>query len=138
MLTSHTDIVGSLLRPLEPLKARESVGAGLISQVEFNVIEDSAVDGVIILQEDAGLEMVTNGEQRRLSFQSQLPEAVEGFGHGDSDAFEQRLGASLRSPCPAPAYGSISGRPNIHRPPRIMSGSSIKHCTGSSERPLLG
>ena len=31
--------------------------------------------------------MLTDGEQRRLSFQSQLPEAVEGFGEWDLDAF---------------------------------------------------
>jgi hypothetical protein len=31
--------------------------------------------------------VVTDGEQRRLSFQSQLPEAVEGFGEWDLDAF---------------------------------------------------
>ena len=39
------------------------------------------------MQEDAGLDVVTDGEQRRLSFQSQLPEAVEGFGEWDIDAF---------------------------------------------------
>ncbi len=66
MLTSHTDIAGSLLRPLEPLEAREKVASGLISQGEFKAIEDRAVDDSIALQEDAGLEVVTNGEQRRL------------------------------------------------------------------------
>jgi 5-methyltetrahydropteroyltriglutamate--homocysteine methyltransferase len=87
MITAHTDVVGSLLRPPELLKAREDVAAGRISQVEFKVIEDRAVDQAIALQEEAGLEVVTDGEQRRLSFQSQLPEAVEGFGEWDIDAF---------------------------------------------------
>ena len=35
----------------------------------------------------AGLDVVTDGEMRRLSFQSQLPAAVEGFGEWDLDAF---------------------------------------------------
>ena len=87
MITAHTDVVGSLLRPAELLKAREEVAAGQISQVDFKAIEDRAVDMAIALQEEAGLEVVTDGEQRRLSFQSQLPEAVAGFGEWDIDAF---------------------------------------------------
>jgi 5-methyltetrahydropteroyltriglutamate--homocysteine methyltransferase len=39
------------------------------------------------LQEDAGLDVVTDGEMRRLSFQSQLVEAVKGLGDWDLDAF---------------------------------------------------
>jgi 5-methyltetrahydropteroyltriglutamate--homocysteine methyltransferase len=87
MITSHTDVVGSLLRPPELLQAREDVSAGKITQAEFKSIEDRAVDEAIALQEMAGLEVVTDGEMRRLSFQSQITEAVEGFGFYDIDAF---------------------------------------------------
>ncbi|HEX5690491.1 MAG TPA: cobalamin-independent methionine synthase II family protein [Roseiflexaceae bacterium] len=87
MISAHTDVVGSLLRPPELLQARENVAAGRISQAEFKRIEDAAVDAAIALQEAAGLAVVTDGEMRRLSFQSQLPEAVEGFGEWDIDAF---------------------------------------------------
>ncbi len=87
MITAHTDVVGSLLRPPELLKAREELTAGRLSQVEFKAVEDRAVNQAVALQEEAGLEVVTDGEQRRLSFQSQLPEAVEGFGEWDLDAF---------------------------------------------------
>ena len=87
MITSHTDVVGSLLRPPELIQAREAMAAGNITQVEFKVIEGRAVDEAIALQETAGLEVVTDGEMRRLSFQSQIAEAVEGFGLYDIDAF---------------------------------------------------
>jgi 5-methyltetrahydropteroyltriglutamate--homocysteine methyltransferase len=87
MITVHTDVVGSLLRPPELLQAREDVAAGRITQVEFKAIEDWAVDQAIALQEQAGLDVLTDGEMRRLSFQSQLPEAVDGFGEWDIDAF---------------------------------------------------
>ena len=87
MITARTDVVGSLLRPPELLKAREQLAAGRIEQVAFKAVEDWAVDQAIALQEEAGLEVVTDGEQRRLSFQGQLPEAVEGFGEWDLDAF---------------------------------------------------
>jgi 5-methyltetrahydropteroyltriglutamate--homocysteine methyltransferase len=87
MITAHTDVVGSLLRPPDLLRAREDVVAGRIVQAEFKRIEDWAVDQAVALQEAAGLDVVTDGEMRRLSFQSQLPEAVEGFGEWDIDAF---------------------------------------------------
>jgi 5-methyltetrahydropteroyltriglutamate--homocysteine methyltransferase len=87
MITAHTDVVGSLLRPPALLQAREDVAAGRISQAEFKQIEDKAVDEAVKLQEEAGIEVVTDGEMRRLSFQSQLPEAVAGFGVWDIDAF---------------------------------------------------
>ena len=56
MITLHTDVVGSLLRPSELLKAREALVAVHISQVEFKAIEDKAVDQAIALQEEVGLE----------------------------------------------------------------------------------
>lgn len=87
MLTTHTDVVGSLLRPPTLLRAREDIAAELITQAEFKEIEDRAVDEAIALQEHAGLEVVTDGEMRRLSFQSQMTEAVDGFGEHDINAF---------------------------------------------------
>ena len=87
MITTHAETVGSLLRPPELLQARERLARGAISPAAFKAVEDRAVDDAVALQEQAGLEVVTDGEMRRLSFQSQMTEAVEGFaGHG-LDAF---------------------------------------------------
>ena len=83
----RTDVVGSLLRPPELIAAREAFGAGRLSAADFKAVEDRAVDWAVDLQEEAGLDVLTDGEMRRLSFQSQLPEAVEGFGTWDIDAF---------------------------------------------------
>jgi 5-methyltetrahydropteroyltriglutamate--homocysteine methyltransferase len=87
MITAHTDVVGSLLRPPELLKAREELAAGTISPAAFKKIEDRAVDQAVALQEQAGIDVVTDGEMRRLSFQSALTDAVEGFGEVTLDAF---------------------------------------------------
>ncbi len=87
MITSHTDVVGSLLRPDRLLAAREALAAGEMDEASFREVEDWAVDVAIRLQEEAGLEVVTDGEMRRLSFQSQMTEAVDGFGEYDLDAF---------------------------------------------------
>ena len=87
MLEARTDVVGSLLRPPELLEARGAWRAGELSRAEFKAVEDGAVDDALALQEEAGIDVVTDGEMRRLSFQSQVPAAVDGFGEWDLDAF---------------------------------------------------
>lgn len=87
MIEARADVVGSLLRPPELLAARQRRERGEIDPAEFKRIEDAAVDAAIHLQEGAGFAVVTDGEMRRLSFQSQFTEAVEGFSDWDLDAF---------------------------------------------------
>jgi len=87
MINIHADIIGSLLRPAELLSAQKQLAAGSLDSLRFKAIEDRAVDEAIALQEAVGLEIVTDGELRRLSFQSQMTAAVSGFGNFDLDAF---------------------------------------------------
>ena len=87
MITVHADIIGSLLRPPELLAAQKQLAAGTLAAKEFQAIEDRAVDDAIALQEGVGLEVVSDGELRRQSFQSQMTAAVSGFGSFDLDAF---------------------------------------------------
>jgi 5-methyltetrahydropteroyltriglutamate--homocysteine methyltransferase len=87
MITLHADVVGSLLRPPDLLAAQKQLAAGTLSSSQFKEIEDRAVDDAIALQEDVGLEIVTDGEMRRQSFQSQMTAAVSGFGEHNLDAF---------------------------------------------------
>src|SRR5918996_1633450 len=79
MITAHADHVGSLLRPPELLEARQKHAAGELDPPAFKAIEDRAILDVIRLQEDAGLDVITDGELRRESFQSELVAAVDGF-----------------------------------------------------------
>jgi methionine synthase II (cobalamin-independent) len=87
MITIHADAVGSLLRPAELLAAQKQFAAGEISSSRFKEIEDRAVDNAVALQEKIGLAIVTDGEMRRQSFQSQMTAAISGFGEFDLDAF---------------------------------------------------
>ena len=87
MVTSHSDVVGSLLRPRELLDARQDFADAWLDYAQFKAAEDRAVDAAVKLQEDARLEVVTDGEMRRLSFQSQVPESIDGFGKYDINAF---------------------------------------------------
>ena len=86
-ITARADVIGSLLRPPALLEAQAALAAGRIGRAAFKVVEDRAVDFCVALQEDAGLTVVTDGEMRRLSFQSQIVQAVDGFGDWDIDAF---------------------------------------------------
>jgi 5-methyltetrahydropteroyltriglutamate--homocysteine methyltransferase len=87
VITAHTDVVGSLLRPPDLLAVRDRFDRGEASAAELKRAEDSAVDAAVALQEDAGMEVVTDGEMRRLSFQSGLPDAVSGFGTVPLEAY---------------------------------------------------
>jgi 5-methyltetrahydropteroyltriglutamate--homocysteine methyltransferase len=64
----RADHVGSLLRPPELLQARERVKKGEMTTGELRTIEDAAIAGVVKMQQDVGLEGVTDGELRRGSW----------------------------------------------------------------------
>jgi methionine synthase II (cobalamin-independent) len=87
VITARCDVIGSLLRPAELRDAQKQLAAGAISNDQFKKIEDRAVDDAIALQESVGLGIITDGEMRRQSFQSQMTAAVSGFGDFDLDAF---------------------------------------------------
>ena len=57
--------IGSLLRPPELLRARERHAAGELDREALRGIEDQAIARAVKLQEDVGLQVVTDGEFRR-------------------------------------------------------------------------
>jgi 5-methyltetrahydropteroyltriglutamate--homocysteine methyltransferase len=75
----RTEVIGSLLRPTVLLAARKDLEAGEMGPVEFKRVEDGAVDEAVKLQVDAGIDVITDGEQRRYAFYGHLIDAVEGF-----------------------------------------------------------
>jgi 5-methyltetrahydropteroyltriglutamate--homocysteine methyltransferase len=135
VVDAHTDVVGSLLRPPELLEARERRERGELGPPEFKRVEDAAVDVALRLQEEAGLDVLTDGEMRRLSFQSQMTEAVDGFGEWDLDAF---LWGEW--------HGEEVGDLAVERPPlavrdklrrkRFLSAEEFTYARGRTERVL--
>ena len=75
----RTDVVGSLLRPAALKEARTRFDDGQIGAGEMRVIEDEAVRAAVRLQESVGLDVITDGEMRRLNFQDSFGAAVEGY-----------------------------------------------------------
>src|SRR4051794_16986292 len=61
----HADVIGSMLNPPELIAARAKMRAGELSYPEYRKIEDAAVDRSIKIQDDAGFDVVTDGEHRR-------------------------------------------------------------------------
>jgi len=57
--------IGSLLRPPALLRARQEHAAGALDRDSLHAIEDEAIRGVVKLQEEVGLAVVTDGEFRR-------------------------------------------------------------------------
>jgi len=84
----RTDVVGSLQRPPLLKDARAKFEEGKLSAAEFRTIEDEAVDEAVRMQEAIGLDVLTDGELRRLNFQDSFGMAVEGY---DADASKSTL-----------------------------------------------
>ncbi|HXQ53985.1 MAG TPA: 5-methyltetrahydropteroyltriglutamate--homocysteine S-methyltransferase [Stellaceae bacterium] len=60
--------IGSLLRPPALLAARDAFEAGTIDREALRAAEDEAIRGAVALQEEVGLEAVTDGEFRRHTY----------------------------------------------------------------------
>jgi len=74
----RADHVGSFLRPLELLDAREKRRKGEITAEQLREVEDRAIRDVVKFQEDLGLQGITDGEFRRTYFHIDFLEQLEG------------------------------------------------------------
>jgi len=70
--------VGSWTRSPELLRAQSRKQRGRISAAEFERVADEAVLETLRLQEEAGVDLVTDGEQRRDNFYSFVAEKLDG------------------------------------------------------------
>ncbi|MGH7967023.1 MAG: cobalamin-independent methionine synthase II family protein [Candidatus Binatia bacterium] len=91
---ARADIVGSLLRPEYLLEAKEAMRAGTMSREQLRELEDRAVREAVVLQESAGLEVISDGEFRRQTWVALIPlfddplyrAPVSGFEFKEADA----------------------------------------------------
>ena len=72
-------VVGSLPRSQPLLTALRRKQAGRLSPAEFDRVAAQAVQEAVALQEQAGVDMVSDGEQRRDNFYSFIVEHVDGI-----------------------------------------------------------
>lgn len=74
----RADHVGSLLRPEALLTQRERWKSGEITLQELREHENNHIKDVVKLQEDAGIQSVTDGEFRRENFHRDFIDKIEG------------------------------------------------------------
>jgi 5-methyltetrahydropteroyltriglutamate--homocysteine methyltransferase len=131
MIEARVETIGSLIRPEYLIEARQR-GDGVTAA------EDRAVKHAIQLQEAAGLPIITDGEMRRLSFQSQMTEAISGFGQWDLDAFlwgNWKAGDGALHKRPRPANLGVTGK---FRARRFLSADEYSFlAAGTSKTPKI-
>jgi 5-methyltetrahydropteroyltriglutamate--homocysteine methyltransferase len=74
-----TTVVGSFSRPRELIEATKKHAKGDLSQAELDVLIEKATESTIRGEEEAGLDVITDGEQRRSSFVSFVGDKIPGF-----------------------------------------------------------
>ncbi|HEX2659583.1 MAG TPA: 5-methyltetrahydropteroyltriglutamate--homocysteine S-methyltransferase, partial [Polyangia bacterium] len=74
----RADHVGSLLRPQYLLEARAAHAQGTLSAAGLREVEDRSIVEAIRLQEEAGLQSITDGEHRRTYFHIDFLEQLSG------------------------------------------------------------
>ena len=75
----RADHVGSLLRPAALKQASKDLAAKKITAEAFAQAQNEAIAGVVRMQEEVGLEVVTDGEFRRMSYWGRFVERCSGF-----------------------------------------------------------
>src|SRR5215831_20349708 len=101
----RADHVGSLLRPPELLQARAEHQAGRLSAEELRRVEDEAIRGAVRMQQEIGLQGVTDGELRRGSWHMDFLYQIGGVSHGS-----QRLHIEFKN-----ESGTVEFSPTAHR-----------------------
>jgi 5-methyltetrahydropteroyltriglutamate--homocysteine methyltransferase len=88
----RADHVGSLLRPPELRRARSEHQAGRLSAAELRGVEDAAIRDLVWMQQEIGLEGVTDGEFRRGSWHMDFLYQIGGV-----EKTDQRLRIQFRN-----------------------------------------
>ena len=79
MTSFTTTVVGSFSRPRELIEATQKHAKGELSREELDALLEKATMDTIEREERAGLDIITDGEQRRSSFVSFVGDKIPGF-----------------------------------------------------------
>jgi 5-methyltetrahydropteroyltriglutamate--homocysteine methyltransferase len=76
---ARADHVGSLLRPKKLREAFRRHASNEIDDRTFRAIQDAAIRDVVNLQQDCGLQVLTDGEFRRISYWEKFVRLTRGL-----------------------------------------------------------
>jgi 5-methyltetrahydropteroyltriglutamate--homocysteine methyltransferase len=79
MVPYHADHIGSLLRPRALRDAFRKHALGEMTDAAFRAAQDEAVREVVRLQRDCGLQVLTDGEFRRISYWEKFVRLTKGL-----------------------------------------------------------
>jgi 5-methyltetrahydropteroyltriglutamate--homocysteine methyltransferase len=108
-LPFHADHIGSLLRPPELKAARQSYEQGQLTASALRAVEDRCIRAAVALQEEVGLQTITDGEFRRATYFGHFPQAVSGFTEMESGLL----------------FHDAEGRPMRYRTP-VVTGKIVR------------
>jgi 5-methyltetrahydropteroyltriglutamate--homocysteine methyltransferase len=80
----RAEVIGSMLRPPWLVEARTAMRAGQMDAESYRALEDRAVVEALRIQEEAGVDVATDGEMRRDIFFDAFVAGMEGFSHEPS------------------------------------------------------
>jgi 5-methyltetrahydropteroyltriglutamate--homocysteine methyltransferase len=109
----RADHVGSLLRTAKLKEAREKRAKGEIAAEALREIEDREIEGVIRKQEGIGLKSVTDGEYRRISWNYDFLENLDGV---ESYIGERKIKFAATGPQPRPILLRVIGKLGGYKP----------------------
>src|SRR5215471_10691704 len=109
----RADHVGSLLRTPALKAARERRARDEIDAEAFKAIEDREVAGVIAKQEAAGLQSITDGEYRRVSWNIDFLERLDNV---VSYAGERKIKFQTSGPQPRAVLLRLTGKLGVYKP----------------------
>jgi 5-methyltetrahydropteroyltriglutamate--homocysteine methyltransferase len=109
----RADHVGSLLRTPALKAERERRARNEIDAEAFKTIEDREVAGVIAKQESAGLQSITDGEYRRVSWNIDFLERLDNV---ESYAGERKIKFQTSGPQPRAVLLRLTGKLGAYQP----------------------
>jgi len=96
----RADHIGSLLRPKKLREAFRGFSMKKVSESQLRAVQDEAIRDVVRLQQDCGLEVITDGEFRRISYWEKFVRLTGGlevrdavFSFHDAEGHESRFTA---------------------------------------------
>lgn len=127
----RAEVVGSLLRPAYLKDAVARHAAGEMGQDELREIQDRAVRESIALQEECGIEIVTDGEMRRTAWTDPLTAGLGGFGRSEQIGLFSQSGPR-RSMLPA-----LTGTVTLERNLPLQEATFARECSSRPVKPTL-
>ena len=119
----RADQVGSLLRPVSLITAREQYRRGQISAVELAKHEEDAIRDVVARQEALGVRAITDGEFRREWWHLDVLSQLEGV------TLKENPGPKFTGTEQQPPIATVTGKVRCSRPIMVADFAFLKRVT---------